>query len=437
MINLFKYIRIADYKRYQKRFSEQFVKQSLEKPEYEYLLKHYDKKTWHDAFYCVAIYDVLDNKGFKKLINSIYRLKKQNKEYEVETHYINHRFGKVNYISKNYEGGFISHIADIKLKNHKWLSKIDISFTYCNLSEVVIEYRFCFKKVINSSVLRHRFVVDELPTTTKELYFHSFANRQLISNLNFNQMFECDSVFFLDILQAYICSLFFTNYGKNYQLPAEFCITIRKYNSKTRKRINKLFLHWCYEHKYKTEHLLVDSLSQDRRIFYHYIHGRCLGEPILLRYFKEYSMEMYFQSFYNLEISELDIHMRKYLNSNKKYVSVKDIKWIINKLRYINEQKRKIKLIIENKEVRDVDSLNEWELYLHGKKEDNYYFIMFPEYIEKFEAMYNNNLEYLNSISSTQNDKVIIVITVLTLAATLIGVLASIFVPIIINNLQK
>lgn len=424
---MIKRLRIIKYKRYQKWFCKQFVKQSNAKSEYEYLLKHYDKKSPKEAFTTVAIYDVLDNDGFRRLINALYRLKKRKKEFEVETYYYNRKSSKTNYIANNQTDCITGSVGTIKLKNNKWISEIDISFTYCNLSEVIIQYTFHFKRIMNTSVLCHRFVVEELSKAKKELYFHTFSNKNIIKKPNYHQLNECDEIFFIDILQAYICKWFYTKNGKRYQLPVEFCVTIGKYNSRIKRQLNNAFLFWCYEHKNKKEHLLVDDIRQERCIINHYITGNKFAFPMLLEYFSEYTMEMYYQTFNKIELHEIELHMRKYLNSNKRFVSSKDMKWLINKLRYIREQKGRIQRRIDKKDSYNLQKQNEWTLVLEGEKQSDKHFIMFPDYIEKFEEMYENNLEYLKSIATTQNDKVLIIVAVATLVATIAGILLSIF----------
>ena len=123
--------------------------------------------------------------------------------------------------------------------------------------------------------------------------------------------------------------------------------------------------------------------------------------------------------------------MSKYLNSYKRFVSSKDIKGLINKLRYIREQKGLIQDRIESMKYYNDECLNEWILMLKGKKQSNKSFIMFPKRIDKFEKMYLNNLEYIKSISSTQNNTVVIVVALATLFATIAGIVLT----IIFNNL--
>lgn len=81
---------------------------------------------------------------------------------------------------------------------------------------------------------------------------------------------------------------------------------------------------------------------------------------------------------------------------------------------------------MDKKDSYSLQRLNEWTLVLKGEKQSDKGFIMFPEYIERFEEMYENNLEYLKSIATTQNDTILIIVAVATLMATIAGILVTI-----------
>lgn len=415
------WIRLLRYKRYQKTFSKNFIKRSKQIKGYEYYLKYNDKHTYKTSFIHVALYDVLDNHGFKKLINGIYRMKRKKKLFKVETSYINRKINNINYINIDSSIRGWARIGDIYFKKHKWLSKITITYTSNNSSEIIVEYNFLFKKVISTSLQKHLFVIDELKSAKKELYFHSYANKKLIKKAQYKQLYECDNLFFSDILQSYICKYFYTKLGAKNKLPIEFCFSVQKFNKFRKELLKEQSLFSYYIHDNNTDLICVDSYFNDRYTLYHFCGHPKLPSPILLSFFSDMSMEMYFQAFYKIEKYELEEHMRKYLNSRKRFVSVKDIKWLIRKLSYINEQKNEIEKIESNKYRYEISSPDQWYRYYNEKKQKET-FIMFPEYLCEFQKLYNNNLDYLKSISSTQNDKLVLIIAVATLIATIIGI---------------
>lgn len=419
---LFKLLR---YKLYQKQFCKQFVERSKAIPKYEYFLKHIQKKeSIPTDFINVALYDVLDNNGMNHLIKKIYKLKKSG-EYNVDTPYIKHSFKKVNYINSNITGTSVGCIADIELNSDKWIKKINISYTYINASEAVIQYNFCFRKVMSTYLQIHRFVIDSIFFVKKKWYFHTYADRNIVKNADYVELLKLDDIFFSDILQGYICTLFYTKYGVNYKLPIEYAVKIKRYNKKKAKKLKNLFLRECYQ-KGK-EHMAISTLNYDRFELMHFETGKYFPDAFLLRYFSDFSTEMYFKAFRHIELTELEKHMRKYLNSRKTFVSAKDIKWLVNKIRYINEQEEKLNFTLSEKNYKWVEHLLKWDFYMHTEKQSDD-FINYPRYTNYFLNLYEQNLEYLNSIASVQNNKIVVILTVLGLIATIVGIIISVWV---------
>ena len=408
---------------YQQWFSKQFIKRAKTVPGYEQYLKHVSKKNYlRGDFVCVAIYDVLDNDGMNELIRKIHRLKASDK-YKVHTPFIAHMFKKLNYINSNITGRHTGMIGEISFKDNKWLSDVYISFTYVNNSEAIIEYNFRFKKVMRSFVQIHQFVMDNVKTSRKEDYFHSYADKSIIKTADCMELMRLDDVFFADILQAYICKLFFTRYGKKYKLPIEYCLRTYRYNKKKAKKLRSVFLCECYEKN--KEHLIISTLNYDRYEVSHYTTGEYFPNPMLLRFFSNFPTEMYYKAFRDIETAELEKRMRKYLNSKKTFISAKDIKWFVCKIRYIREQDKRMEYTLKEENRDYINQLIGWKCYVHGKlqKVD---FMNYPENTIYFRNLYEQNLEYLNSIAMVQNNSVVIYLSVAALVATIIGIIVTI-----------
>ena len=411
------------YKLYQKWFCRQYIKRVKALPEYKYFLKYQSKKDWVRNHYIdVAIYDILDNNGMNKLIKSLYRLKKCNL-YEVETHYLIRRFKKLDYINSNMIGQQTGSIGNVKFKNDKWLHEIKISYTYINNSEAIIEYCYRFNKVMSTYIQIHDFVVDNILKIKKPWYFHTYADKSIIKKANYRELWELEDIFFADILQSYIFNLFYTKLGNRYKLPTEYSCKIYRYNFKKAKRLKNAFLQECYV-KGK-EHILISDLQYGRMEITHYYSGKYFKSPILLGYFLNFSIELYYKIFRKIEICELEKHMRKYLNSRKTLINSKDIKWLINKIRYIREQEKRIEFVL-NDEKKFIEHMIGWTLHIAGKKEDED-FIDYPTNTNYFKTLYEQNLEYLTSIASVQNDKIVIVVSIATFLLTIISIIITIF----------
>ena len=67
-----------------------------------------------------------------------------------------------------------------------------------------------------------------------------------------------------------------------------------------------------------------------------------------------------------------------------------------------------------------------WTLHIAGKKEDED-FIDYPTNTNYFKTLYEQNLEYLTSIASVQNDKIVIVVSIATFLLTIISIIITIF----------
>ena len=412
-------LRILRYKLYQRWFCHQFIKRSMSLPEYTYYLKHYSKKDWTKSFFThVAIYDVLDNNGMNKLIKSLYHLK-HNALYSIDISYPVRSFKKINYIRSNMSGVETGIIGNIKFKSDKWLSEINIYYTYLNNSEAIIKYDFSFKKIMSTYIQIHEFVMDTIKSCKKSLYFHTYANKSLIKKAKYSELLELDDIFFADILQSYICKLVYTKLGTKYKLPIEYSCKIHHYNHKKANRFRKAFLQLCYERK--GQFLLIDNLIQERFQAYYFYSGKYLKSPILFKYFSSFSIEFYYFVFNKIESAELEHHMRKYLNSRKKFICSNDIKWLINKIRYIREQEYRISSILNSENKEYVENLIGWHLFINGEKKKKD-LINFPEQTAYFKALYEQNLEYLNSIASVQNNMIVIIVSVATFIATIAGI---------------
>lgn len=168
--------------------------------------------------------------------------------------------------------------------------------------------------------------------------------------------------------------------------------------------------------------MIISTLSYDRFELFNCDAGKYLPSPSLLQFFSHFTSEIYYKAFYHIEMEELEKKMRKYLNSRKMFVSSKDIKWFINKMRYIKEQKSKIEKILNDNYNNDMLS---WKQYYRGTLQSDD-FINYSKYTDHFLNLYEQNFEYLNSMASVQNNLVVIIVAVLTLIATLVGILITI-----------
>lgn len=411
-------------KLYQEKFCRKYVEKVSSIKGYNFYLRNLSKNDdLNNHFMSVSLYDMLDNNGMNKLIKKLYALEKD-KNYKIRTYFRKPGLQKLNYISQTIGRTSVGSVGEIILKNNNWLSKILISYTYLNNSEVIIEYEFIFKKIMCTYQQIHNFVMNYVCLVEKEWYFHSYADKNFFNSADCREIVKLEYIFFADILQAFICGKLYTTLGRKYKLPIEYCNLIKKYNKNKAKKLRKVFLSECYEKE--KEYLIVSDFIDERMEIGHFCTGKYFPNPIMLRLFADFSCETYYKIFYHIELEELERRMRKYLNYNRTFILAKDLKWFANKIRNIDDCEERIKDKVMDENKKYVDHLMGWELYIHGekRKED---FVNYPHWTEYFKDLYKQNLGYLNSISLVQNNSIIIWVAVASLVATIIGILLSLF----------
>ena len=410
------------YEQYQKWFCKQYIKRQGKMPYLEEYFRHQTKKDYvRGEFVQIVLFDILDNDGMNRLINKLYQTKRK-KEYNVDVYYLTHFFKKKNYICQNIAGKSTGIIGRIQFNENKWLSELELTYTYVNNSQILIKYAFHFRKVMSTYKQIHDFVVDNILKVKKKYYFHTYADKKIIKKATYREIVELDDIFLGDILQAYICELLYTQYGNRYKFPLEYCLKIKQYNFKTEKRLRNAFL--CEVYEKNNEYIIVETFCHNRYEAAHYCRGKVFPNSLLIKYFVEFTTEMYYTAFNEVELNELERHMRKYLNSRKVFINSNDIKWLVNKIRYIKEQEDKLKFTLSSENQIYIKNMLGWKYYIGGKeKADD--FINYPKQTLFFKNLYQQNLEYLNAIAAVQNDKVVIMVAVMTLFATILGIFIS------------
>ena len=208
-------------------------------------------------------------------------------------------------------------------------------------------------------------------------------------------------------------------------MPVEYDMLTKRLSRQEKQKLSKAFLAECYERNGKF--LIVSNVNYSRFEVTYLENGKCFPSSLLLDFFSLFPTEMFYKAFYSFELNLIESRMRKYLNSRRGFVSSDDIKWFINKNRQIVEKEEQIKerLEPENRENLERDGVVGWHLYCNGKKKEDSDLINYPVYTQYFKNLYQKNLDYLNSIASVQNNKVVTIVTVATFIATIISILIS------------
>ncbi len=394
------------------------LKKVTSEEKYLYFLKHYDKKdTLKTHILQITVYDKLDNHGMNLLMKQIHMLKK-NKKYSVNAYYKKPGKKELDYVHGNLEGYSTFSIAEIKFNGDKWMSSIDVAGTNITNSEILIEYTFHLKRSIVSYRMMHDFVSEHKIHFSK--YDFPFLYLRM-SDLNYTNYLDQEEHSFYDCFQDILCEFFYSELGEKYPLPMEVCARLMNYNRKKARKLQNVFLATVY--KQNNEYLIIKSYG-DRFYAINYFYGSKFSGRRLFRYFAEYSVEMYYKAFQSIEISELEQVMRKYLNSRKKSVSANDMKWMINRLRGVEEKEERLKNELEYR-----NEAAKWKRFDKDKWIDEG-LITDNTVSAHFKDLYRKNLDYLQAISTTRDNKIIYFITIISLVVALIGLFISLWAVI-------
>lgn len=365
------------------------------------------------------ICDVLNNIGVNRLINKLYKLKK-NKDYNVKIYYRNSKLKKMDYIQPQYNHNEWGILAKVKLLKDSLIEDIEIDWTQINNEEAMIIYEIKFKKWINELKDMNEYVLQNIndliyfePTLIYDKdFFDKERNEQEIYNI------VCEM--FYAVMQKKLSKLFYTELGKQYLLPLLNKYVIEEKNETVESYLKESFLNATYiksknENK-DTNVYIIDSFDEYKKRYDEFIFGKSYSPgSTLLYYFSEYRMEFYYQVFENIEINILEKKMSKYLNSHRRNIKISDYKWLIKKVRQLGE--KRLYDIVEN--------VNDKNLYGCSKREKGKKFINLNTYSKRFETVYQDNLNYIKEMNNVDYNYKIYIITIITLALTIIGTIST------------
>ena len=220
--------------------------------------------------------------------------------------------------------------------------------------------------------------------------------------------------------QAKLLEVINLNFGKKYKLPS--CLIINYPEGLYNKEyFRDVFLRETYEINDGEQYLIVDKTSQEGLEMELYFSGNSYKPLSFTQFISRYRMNFYYFLFDEIESYVLNQKMNKYFNETKSSISSKDYKWLINKIRAINDNKLHM-----NYEKTYKKELKEWKAFYGGKETE----LNFSNnsYIKKYETIYHECLEHVKIIYALQKENLIINIASLTLIAALIGIFVTIFI---------
>ncbi|WOQ72540.1 hypothetical protein R0126_18500 [Bacillus stratosphericus] len=154
--------------------------------------------------------------------------------------------------------------------------------------------------------------------------------------------------------------------------------------------------------------------TQGTKVNFYYSRAYSSPPTNLLELFATYRMDFYYYLFEDIERIEINERINKYFLKTSKRISSRDYRWLINKMRSLNDNK----LLGKYKETREL--VTEWKAYINGQ-ETQLDFVN-GEYTQKYNIIYSESLDHIRMAYSIQKENLVIYLASGSLIASLIGV---------------
>ena len=380
---------------------------------YKEMMEHNNQLT----IWGITFFDTYDNKGMNKLVKGISKLNKD--KYNVDLTLRPKRFKDLNYLNLQYDHTSAASLANVKLLDDIFIREITASFAQINNNQVIVEYKIYFNKIMNNKILLD-FIKNNKDILYRKNFIGYYDLEQIIDSKNFSDIYRMFEELVKSTFQAKLLEAIKLNFGKKYKLPS--CLIINYPDGLYNKEyFRDVFLRETYEINDGEQYLIIDIISQEGLEMELYFSGNSYKPLSFTQLIRNYRMNFYYLLFDKIESYLLNQKMNKYFNESKNSISSKDYKWLVNKIRAINDNR-----LLRNYEKTYKKELKEWKAFYGGKETE----LAFSNnsYIKKYETIYNECLEHVKIVYVLQKENLIINIAFLTLIATLIGIVITIFI---------
>ncbi|MGC7810812.1 hypothetical protein [Bacillus paranthracis] len=361
------------------------------------------------------IYDTFDNKAMNKLIKSFDKLSPQ--KYEVSLNYRAKKFKDLNYYNLQYEHSSISTLGTIKFSDDKYIKEISASFTQVNNNQAVVEFDIDFNKIMDDKMF-FDFIKDNKELLINKSFIGYYDIKKMMTSLDYSDIYRQFDELVKLALQAKLMEVADLNYGVDYKLPLMMIINYPK-SQNDEKLFRNVFLCETYEIRNGDQYLITDITSHEGLQMDLYFSGNSLSPVSFTHMLSNYRMDFYYFLFDGIEQIELNQRMNRYFNESQDNISSKDYKWLVNKVRAINDNK--LHLSYDKPAKKEME---DWKAFYNGEERDLYF--TNKKYIQKYETIYTECLEHIKILYAVGKENLIIKVASWTLVATLIGILLTI-----------
>ena len=419
-------MRKRQYKKQREKYINQLIDIIENSSEYQDYIKSDERyRKWIESkaslkIWGFTLWDTYDNKTMNKLIK---RLSKLNKEkYDVDLSYRPKRIKDLNYFTLQYAGSGVSSLATIKFLDDKFIREVTTAFTQVNNNQAVVEFKISFNKIMDDTMF-----LEFIKENKKDLFNKSFIGYYNLENtkttIGYSEIYRMFDELVVLAVQSKLMEIAELNYGLIYKLPSLRVVNFPQ-NVYGNELFRDVFLSKTYEIRNGEQYLIADMTGNEGLEMELYFTGNTYSPLTFTNILSSYRMDFYYFLFDRIEQFELNQKMNKYFNESKDKISSKDYKWLVNKIRSINDNKLHM-----NYDKSDRGGLKDWKAY-YGGEEIELGFTN-KEGIKKYETIYTECLEHIKILYSVGKENLIIKLALMTLIATVGGIVITILMSLI------
>lgn len=374
------------------------------KPE---LLSNCDIAIWE-----VKFFDVFNNTQLNNLIKGISNLNKE--KYSIDLSLMPKKYKDLNYLIIQYDNSSTRSLCEVTFKDDLFINNVRAGFTQINNNQAVVEFSISFKEIMTHN-LWINFIKENKELLYGKKFFGYYNIDEMITSAHFSLIYNSISKVIDAALQAKLLSVFSLNFGNEYTLPQYNAIHVPQEHFK-KEYFDNMFL--CRTYEINNKYLIVDITSDEGLKMDLYFSG-VYSSINFLQLLARYRMDFYYFLFEKIERFEINRRVNKYFLNSRKRIALKDYRWLINKIRSLNDNK------LRENYTDSGELLEDWKSFYDGKEEE---FIDFEngQYTKKYNTIYSECFDHIKMAYSIQKENLVIYIATLSLIASLIGIVTTV-----------
>lgn len=323
----------------------------------------------------------------------------------------------LNYFSLQYAGSGVSSLATIKFLDDKFIKGVTTAFTQVNNNQAVVEFKISFNKIMDDTMF-----LEFIKENKKHLFDKSIIGyynlENTVKSVGYSDIYRMFDELVGLAVQSKLMEIAELNYGWIYKLPSLSVVNYPQ-NAYDKESLRDVFLSQTFEIRNGEQYLIADMTGREGLEMELYFTGNSYSPLTFTNILSSYRMDFYYFLFDRIEQFELNQKMNKYFNESKDKISSKDYKWLVNKIRAINDNKLHM-----NYDKSDRSEVKDWKVYYGGEEVE----LDFTgnKGIKKYETIYNECLEHIKVLYSVGKENLIINLALMTLIATVLGIVITI-----------